>query len=222
MKYYPVFLDLKGKSCLVAGGGRVAERKTRSLLAAGAEVVCVSEKFTPGILQLARKKKILLRKEILSPRSFSGGRLKGFFLVFGATSSSAVNAGIFKACRKKNILVNAADDVEHCNFIAPAILSRGLLTIAVSTGGASPTLAKRIKARLEELFGPEYALFLSFMARERKSILARVATPGKRKKIFAEMTAPEILGLFARKNTAAVNKGYHSILRKYGVKGPKS
>lgn len=221
MKYYPVFLDLKGKPCLVAGGGRLAERKIRSLLSAGAKIVCLSKTFTPGILLLARKKKIHLRRSLLSSRSLPAVFLSKFFLVIGATSSSAVNAGIFEACRKKNILVNAVDDAEHCNFIAPSIVKRGLLTIAVSTGGASPSLAKAIRTRLGKLFGPEYGLFLSFMARQRKGLLARVPAPGKRKKIFGEMTGSKFMSLFAKDNPSAIRKEYRSILKKYGVAGLK-
>ncbi len=217
MKYYPVFLDLRRKNCLVAGGGSVAERKIRSLLAAGAKVVCVSDGFSPGILKLSRKKNLTLRKEKIPGSPFSGWLLKNVFLVIGATSSPAVNAGIFKACRKKNILVNAVDDAGHSNFIAASVLNRGLLSIAVSTGGASPLLAKKIRERLEKMFGPECDLFLRFMARQRQGVMARVRESGRRKKIFEALTGPKFFNLFKSARPGTIAKKYREILKRHGV-----
>lgn len=200
----------------------MAERKIRSLLSSGAKVVCLSGQFTPGIKTLARQRRLLLRKTKISGRAFLKGYLKKAFLVIAATSSPAINAGIFAACRKRNILVNAVDDAKHCNFIAPSVLSRGLFSIAVSTGGASPLLAQRVRKRLGRMFGPEYAAFLRFMAGKRKSVLGKVKKPGKRKQIFRDLTDANFLDLFRHGRGKRIAQKYHEILTRHGVKTNKS
>jgi len=213
MRYYPVFLDLKGKSCLVVGGGAVAERKIRSLLAAGAKVICLSTAFTPVISELARKKKITIRKiKIAKPGAFKTP-LRNIFLVIAATSSSQVNTAIFKACRSRNVLVNAVDDARHCDFIAPAVVTRGLLSIAVSTGGASPLLAKKIRKRIGKLLGPEYGRFLRFMSRHRQKIYRAVNDPEKRKKVFEKLTGMKFINLFKRARPEIIKKKFKAVLK---------
>ena len=213
MRYYPVFLDLKGKSCLVVGGGVVAERKIRSLLAAGAKVVCLSVAFTPVILVLARKKKITIRKIKITGAGVLKTPLKNISLVIAATSSSEVNAAVFKACRNGKVLVNAVDDAAHCDFIAPSVMTRGLLTIAVSTGGASPLLAKKIRKRVGKLFGPEHERFLRFMSRRRRKIYRAVSDPKKRKKVFEKLTGMKFINLFKRARPEIIEKEFKAALK---------
>lgn len=191
----------------------MAERKIRSLLAAGAKVICLSPAFTPVISQLARKKKITIRNiKIAGPGAFKTP-LKNILLVIAATSSSEVNAAIFKACRKANVLVNAVDDAAHCDFIAPSVMSRGLLTIAVSTGGASPLLAKKIRKRVGKLLGPEYGRFLRFMSRRRREIYRAADEPKKRKKVFEKLTEIEFINLFKRARPQIIEKRFTAVLK---------
>ncbi len=198
---------------MVAGGGQVAERKIRSLLAAGAKVICVSSAFNPVILKLARKKKITIRKMKLAGAGALKTSLRNIFIVIAATSSSQMNTAIFKACRRKNILVNAVDDAAHCNFIAPSVATRRSLSIAVSTGGASPFLAKSIRKRLGKMFGPEYGNFLRFMSQRRKKIHLAVNDPEKRKKIFKKLTEMKFINLFKHARPEIIEKRFGAILK---------
>ena len=150
--YYPIFLGLSGKRCVVVGGGQVALRKVRALLEHEAEVKVISPKLCPELAQMAEKGVIM----VLS-RSYNDGDLEGAFIVIAATCDSEINRKVAEEAREKKILVNVVDDPEQSAFIAPSYLRRGALTIAVSTAGKSPALARKIRTRLEKDFGDEYA-----------------------------------------------------------------
>ncbi len=214
---YPVFLNLKGKCCLVVGGGRVAERKIRALLECGAQILCLGDAFTTPITKLAKKGRIktVLRK--LDHAHTFLPYLESVFLVIAATSSPGLNARIYKDCQKRNILINAVDDLKHSNFITPSVLKRGHLSIAISTGGASPAFAKSLRHKLETSLGPEYGAFLDFMARKRKKIMSLVKGEDKRKKVFQELASSRLPNLFKKGNAQAIRKRYESILLKHGV-----
>jgi len=158
--YYPVFLDLKGRECLVVGGGEVALRKAEALSAAGANVTRVTPEcsISPAGIHVMR-------------RAFQDSDLDGMFLVIAATNDRSVNAGIAQKAKALHILVNAVDDPGACSFILPAVVKRGDVVLAVSTGGQSPILARRIKERLEQLFGPEYAPLAAMLGELRRNWL---------------------------------------------------
>jgi len=145
---YPIFLDLSGRRCVVVGGGAVAMRKARKLLQAGAEVVVVS----PAVLSELESIGAEIRY-----RPYEAGDLEGADLAFTATDSREVNAAVAREARERGVLVNAADKPSEGDFAVPSTLRRGRLQVAVSTGGASPTLARRIRKELEASFGPEWA-----------------------------------------------------------------
>jgi len=145
---YPIFLDLSGRRCVVVGGGAVAMRKARKLLQAGAEVVVVS----PAVLSELESIGAEIRY-----RPYEAGDLEGADLAFTATDSREVNAAVAREARERGVLVNAADKPSEGDFAVPSTLRRGGLQVAVSTGGASPTLARRIRKELEASFGPEWA-----------------------------------------------------------------
>ncbi len=196
--YYPVFLALKGKDCVVIGGGRVAERKIRSLLKAGASVTVISPQITENIKRLVKKNKIKLLK-----RQYRKGDLKKAFLVVAATSSRELHekiAGEFKG------LLNVVDEPELCNFIVPSVVKRGPLTIAVSTSGASPAMAKTIRKELEDLYPEELGLYLNELKRLRKKI---IKLPLREKIRFIRLlTSPDILkALRSKKNPRTLIKG---------------
>ncbi len=165
-KYYPVFLNLKDKLCVVIGGGKVAERKILSLLEAGARVKVISPDLTP-------KLKELFAKGILTweARAYKKGDLDKAFLVIAATSDPSVQEEIYKEAEEKNIPCNVVDKPEYCSFIVPSTIKRGDLVIALSTSGASPALARRLREILEDYFGEEYVIYLKLMRKLREKIL---------------------------------------------------
>ena len=170
MPGYPLFLKLEGERCLVFGGGKVATRKIQSLLRCGALVTCVSKDFSKAIRNWAGKKKAALDSSLrlrllrrasgasrppaarLPPGQGEAGNdeLNGAKLVIVATSDRDFNARVAKICRKKKILVNVVDDPKLCDFYVPAVLERGPLQVAISTGGASPLFARRLREELEK------------------------------------------------------------------------
>lgn len=168
MKTYPLFALIEDRSCLVVGGGPVGERKVRDLLTAGARVTLVSRELTPGLGQLAVQGRIRY-----VPGDFRPAHLEGMILVIGATDDQQVNALVSAAAQARGLLVNIVDQPELCTFIVPAQVRRGPLTLAVSTGGASPALARRLREELEERFGADYALYLRILKALRDRVLAR-------------------------------------------------
>jgi siroheme synthase-like protein len=149
--YYPVFLNLSGKKCIVVGGGKVALRKVNMLLRYGIEIELISSRITAGLKDLAEKGRIKLLK-----RDYRDGDIEGSFMVIAATGNHRLNNEIVKEARDKKILVNVVDNPAKCDFIVPSSFSRGDISIAVSTGGKSPALARSLRLRLEKQFGDEY------------------------------------------------------------------
>jgi precorrin-2 dehydrogenase / sirohydrochlorin ferrochelatase len=145
---YPIFLDLSGRRCVVVGGGEVANRKARKLLQARARVVVISPEITPELESVAVE---------VHRRHYREGDLEGAYLAFAATDSREANAAVAREAKERGVPVNVADKPSDGDFALPSTLRRGRLQVAVSTGGASPTLARRIKNELEEAFGPEWA-----------------------------------------------------------------
>ena len=168
MKTYPLFALIEDRPCLVVGGGAVGERKVQDLLRAGARVTVVSPDLTPHLAELARRGKIQFMQGDFTPE-----HLQGMVLVIGATDHQEVNRKVSAAAQARGLLVNIADAPELCTFIVPAQVHRGALTVAVSTGGASPALARQVREELEQHFGPEYGLYLQVMQTLRDRVLAR-------------------------------------------------
>jgi precorrin-2 dehydrogenase/sirohydrochlorin ferrochelatase len=163
MGYFPVFLEIQDRSCLVVGGGEVAEGKIEALLEAGAKVTVVSPTQTQRIKTWSRGGRLGI-----ASRPFRAEDLDGHDLVFIATNDRDLNQTIHRLARARRIWVNAADDPDSCDFILPAVLRRGALAIAVSTGGLSPALARAIREELEKQFGDEYAALVEIVAEVRQ------------------------------------------------------
>lgn len=160
---YPVQLLLAGKPCVVVGGGEVALRKVRSLLVAESQIKVISPVLCPELEQFNAENKIEAVNKTFSPSDLSGA-----FLVIAATDDSQVNRAVFAAASSQGILVNVVDIPELCNFYVPSVVRRGDLTITISTGGASPALAKKIRQSLERVFGEEYKAYLEIVAHCRE------------------------------------------------------
>jgi siroheme synthase-like protein len=165
--YYPVFLDLTGRRCLVVGGGAVGVRKVEGLLAADADVTVVSPPPSPALDELCRDGRIRWLQ-----RDYRAGDLEGFALCLTATDDTAVNAAVAAEGRERGVWVNAADDPDNCDFILPSVLRRGDLQVAFSTGGRSPALARKIREELEAVIGPEYEALVDLAGEVRESLRA--------------------------------------------------
>jgi siroheme synthase-like protein len=166
---YPAILLLDGRWAVVIGGGTVAERKVSTLLDAGAKVRVVAEDATRSVRERAGRDEIELFE-----RRYARGDLAGAAVVVAATDDEQVNKEVFAEATESGIPVNVVDNTALCTFIAPSIVRRGDLVLAISTGGAAPALAVRIRERFEREFGDEYARFLELMA----SLRAQVKVPG--------------------------------------------
>jgi len=167
VKYYPVYLDIKEKRCVVVGGGDVAERKIIRLLECGAVVKVVSRKLTKTLMDMAEKDQFIHLDD-----NYNQQYLAGAFLVIGATDREEVNDRIAADCRALGVMVNIVDDPGRCDFILPSLVNRGSLSIAVSTDGKSPALARKLREDLAAQFGPEYEDYLDLLGWLRETIIA--------------------------------------------------
>jgi precorrin-2 dehydrogenase/sirohydrochlorin ferrochelatase len=188
MRYYPIQLDIRGRSCLVVGGGGVGTRKVQSLLACGARVTVVSPTVTDDLRGLAARGDIRLLE-----REYVSGDPQGMFVVIGAADDEGLNRRVSADCERLRILCNISDRPEICNFILPAVVRRGDLTITVSTSGKSPALAKKLRQTLQSQFGEEYAVLLDLMGAIRERLLAQAHAPEEHKPIFEKIVHSDIL-----------------------------
>jgi precorrin-2 dehydrogenase / sirohydrochlorin ferrochelatase len=190
--YYPVFLDLAQRRCLVVGGGTVAERKAQGLLEAKARVVVVSPSLTEALRMWAAN-------GVLShlPRSFHDADVEGCALVIAATDRGDVNAHVAATARRRGIWVNVVDTPDACDFIAPAVVRRGALQIAISTGGKSPMLAKRLREGLETLIGPEYGELADVLGAMRAAVRYREEPSEVWRAMFQRLIEASCLPLLA-------------------------
>src|SRR6266705_1053278 len=149
--YFPAFLDVRGRRCLVVGGGVIGERKARALLDCGARVTVVSPSVTPGLAALVANGRVTQRA-----RPFLRSDPRGCALAVAATGDPRVDRTVSAAARRWRALMNVVDRPQHCDFIVPSVLRRGELQIAISTNNRNPTLTQKIHQQLEQLFDPKY------------------------------------------------------------------
>ncbi len=169
MSNYPITLVDLESGAVVVGGGAVATRKARGLLDAGARVVVIAPQFTRELDDLARDSRVTLIR-----RAYQPGDLREARVVIAATDDPQVNQAVYAEARARGILVNVVDDPAHCAFHAPAVVRRGAIAITISTGGASPALAKRLREEIENTIGAEYARLADLLAEVRPRVQARV------------------------------------------------
>ncbi len=199
MDYLPLFLDLENKPCLVVGGGLIAERKVSILLRAKATLTLVAPDITNRIQEKVNLKEIQWKKKIFEQQD-----LDGFLLVLAATDDRNVNAEISSACRDKGILVNAADDTKNCDFILPSIIDRSPVQIAVSTGGASPVLARMLRTKLENCTPAAYGQLAKLIEDNRIKVKEKFSTVDERRKFWEQVLQGPIAELvFANQLPAA-------------------
>lgn len=178
VRHYPLFADLRGRRCLVVGAGSVGLEKARGLVESGASVTIIAPEAGPEIGVLAAR---------WLPRTYESGDLGGCFLVCAATSNPAVNRRVFQDAEERRILCNVADDPEFCSFILPAIHRQEPIAIAVSTGGASPALAQRIRDEVAERYCAEHAELAQRLESLRPWAKENLPTYEDRRDFFREL-----------------------------------
>ena len=191
--YYPVYIQLRDQPCVVIGGGKIAEGKVEGLLAVEAQVTIISPELTPRLQELTNQKQI-----IYLPRAYQPGDLAGAFMVICATDQAEINHQVWQEASANRQLVNVVDDTPRCNFIAPSILRKGDLTIAISTSGKAPALAVRLKERFQREIGPEYERFLELAGELREPLAKRIPDFETRKALWYELVDSDILDVLAR------------------------
>jgi precorrin-2 dehydrogenase/sirohydrochlorin ferrochelatase len=207
MRYYPINLDIQNRRCLVIGGGGVATRKVKTLIACGARVTVVSPKTTDALNTLAGTNAVTLIR-----RSYASADLDGMFLVIGATDDRSLNRQIYEDAEKAGRLCNIADQPELCNFILPSIVHRGDLILAISTSGTSPAFAKKLRQELEKAYGNEYALFLQLMGAIRRKLLSRAHEPEAHKAVFEQLIEKGLLEKMAADDREGIDAILYQVL----------
>jgi siroheme synthase-like protein len=172
MAYYPIFVELGDRRCLVIGGGDVALQKIHGLLAAGARITLIAPELTPRLRALANDGSF----EYVE-REYRDGDLDGYEMCMVATDDGAVNADVAAEGKRRRIWVNAADDPVNCDFILPAVIRRGNITLAASTGGSSPALARRLREELEAYLTEEMPALADLLKEVRLDLRSRGIVP---------------------------------------------
>lgn len=215
VSFYPMFADLTGRRCVVVGGGMVAQRKVTTLLGYGARVTVVSPASTARLRAYAAERRIAYL-----PRRFRPVDLRGAWLVYAATDDQRVNERVFRTASARRIFTNVVDQKPLCSFIAPAIFTRGSLVIAVSTGGGSPALAKKVRDDLGRLIGGSYAPMLRLLRSLREPAKRRLPASADRKRYFEGLVRGRVFKLVRTgRLRAAKREALARLARQAGVNG---
>jgi len=167
-RYYPVFIDVNKRRCVIIGGGNIGQEKVEKLLECDADVFVISPEVNPNVEDLASSQQISWDK-----REYQQGDLEGAFIAIAATDDNTVNRQIAKEAEDRNVLLNVVDVTHLCTFIAPSVARRGEVTIATSTGGASPALARTFREKLTTSRILEYADLAPILAQARAELVQR-------------------------------------------------
>ena len=179
MAYFPFFIDISGRRCIIIGGGRVALRKAEKLLSYGADITVIA----PVICGEIRALGVGLRE-----REFKYSDLDGAFTVIAATNDSALNSRIYKLCTERGILVNSVDDADNCGFIFPSLVRKENITVGISTSGTAPAFAKYLRRRIEELLGERTVDTAELIAAVRPRMKSELSCEAMRIKFADELT----------------------------------
>lgn len=198
MVYYPVYLNLIDRQCVVIGGGLIAQGKVEGLLEARAAVTVVAPDLTQPLQDW-----LAARRFTYIERAYQPGDLAGAFLAISATDDRDVNQQVWQEATERNIPVNVVDDPPHCNFIAPSIMRKGDLTVAVSTGGKAPVMAVRLREQIEKMVGDEHARFLELAGTIREPLAKRYPSFAQRKALWYQLIDSDVLQLLHDGDEAA-------------------
>src|SRR6185369_2554167 len=186
--YYPIYLDIEERNVVIIGGGNVCARKAETMMKYGARVTVVSPELTDEIEQWARDGSLAIRR-----KAYESSDLDGAHIVIASTDDQSVNEQIAADCRARRIPVNVGDVTPLCEFIVPAIIEKGSIQIAVSTGGKSPALARTLKEDLQRAIGPEYAEVNDVLGSLRDGAKKVLPTDVDRKRFFDGIIASGVL-----------------------------
>ena len=201
MAYIPIFLDVTGRECMVVGGGEVAARKVESLLQASAKVKVVSPSLS------SRLSGVVAGGSVMHiARHYQPGDMSGCVMVYAATDDPKLQRDLVAEARALGILINVIDVPELCTFISPAVVNRGDLQIAISTNGASPAFAARLRRTLEDQFGNEYALTLEVLRAARRRLHADEIAPADRMRRLKELADSALPDAIASGDLAAIDR----------------
>jgi precorrin-2 dehydrogenase/sirohydrochlorin ferrochelatase len=189
---------------LVVGAGAVGEAKVKSLLRAGAKVRVVAPRATRAVRAWRRAGKVCWEA-----RGFKPADLDGVFLVVAATpqGGAELHEQIFQEARRRGVLCNVVDDPARCDFYYPAVVRRGHLQIAISTGGRSPALAQHLRKELEQQFGPEYETWIEQLGEAREKLLTRPIAPARRRRLLHRLASRQAFEAFLRRRGKRVASG---------------
>ncbi len=203
MTYYPLYLNIENRLCVVVGGGRVAERKVTALLGAGAKVRVVSPTLTPLLTEYEASSQI----EVFST-NYAAEFLEEASLVFAATDNSTVNRQVVADAAQRGLLTNSADAPETGDFITPAAIRRGDLLLSIATGGNTPALSAQIVRDLEAQFGEEYAAYVELLGQKRDYVKGATANLQTRKAALVALVdaRAELLALLCSGDTIAADQ----------------
>ena len=211
-KYYPVMLDVRDRLAIVVGGDRVAAEKAAALSASGALVHVICLEFCDELLLQAERKQVTLLRKTYEP-----GDLAGAFVSIAATSDPGLVQAIWAETQERGQLVNIVDMPEYCSFIMPSVLRREQLTIAVSTEGASPGLAKRIRHSLEDIFPPAYGPYLRLAALARRYLRSNGISYERRDDFFSDFFTADVLARLVEGDSRQAVARTAELLRNYGI-----
>ena len=205
---YPVTLNLKGKFCTVVGGGSVALRKVKSLLAQGAEVTVISPALHPELSAMQGQ-------FVWMNSLYKDGQLEGSFLVIAATNQREVNHQVAQWCEENQMLVNVVDSLQESSFTVNSAVQRGNLQLTVSTNGVSPAISKKIRQQLEQQVGAEYGVMLEIVASARREAMQTIADEEKRRQFLQSLAEMELTELLQQKPREDVEKRVRQCLSSY-------
>jgi precorrin-2 dehydrogenase / sirohydrochlorin ferrochelatase len=216
MAKYPIFLELQGRRVVLVGGGTIALRKAQPLIEAGARLIVVAERFDPMLELLCEKE----RKAEAVKAPYSQEYLVGATLVIAATNNHDLNRQIHHDCQNLDILCNVVDDPQFCDFFAPAVVKRGNLQIAISTGGLYPAYAGHIKKKLEGIFSDAHAAFLVELEGLRTKILGEITDQAERKVIMGKLADDESFNFFVANGAEEWRKYANEYVAQHTVHNP--
>jgi precorrin-2 dehydrogenase/sirohydrochlorin ferrochelatase len=215
MDVYPIgLIGLEQQKTVVIGGGKVAARKVTGLLEAGAQVTVISPAFVPELRVLAGSRRVTL-----TARAYQDGDLADAFLVIAATNNAGINERVWQEARTQGCLVNVVDHPAHCNFIVPAVVRRGEVAVTVSTGGASPALARRLREQLESLIGPEVGELADLLAELRPELQTRFPDEELRTQAAFRLVDSNLAELIRRQGIDAARLRAEELLAEMEVGG---
>ena len=194
--YYPVFLDVRDRSCVIVGGGQIAEGKIAALLESGARIRMVSPEVTDEIQDMADSGAVRLDK-----REYRDGDLEGAFIAIAATDDPALNERISREAAARNVPLNVVDVTHLCTFIAPAVVRRGEVTVAISTAGLSPALARKLRVELQDSPSLDYADLAPMLSEVRLELRSEGAPVDAER--WQDCLTPELVALHSTDRDAA-------------------